>query len=167
MTNILDHLGCKERLRELGREDSGGHYSCILIHHWGSNEDRERLLSVLRGRRRGNGHKLKQRKFCLSLWEHFLIWATTKQSAQRCTGASILADSQNVTGHSLEQPALSDPALSIHLDENISRDASSLSHPVMLCAIQEIRQIRETDHSCKPNRHSNPLLQDGLSQSFY
>lgn len=70
----LKHLTYRERLRELGlsslqqkrlREVLISVYEYLIE---GSRGDGARLFSLVpRGRPRGNGHKLKYKKFCLSI----------------------------------------------------------------------------------------------------
>lgn len=62
---------------------------------------------------RGNGHKLKFVKSYLNVRE--LCYCEggqiLEQLAQRVCGVSILREIQNLRGHSPEEPALGDPAL--------------------------------------------------------
>lgn len=63
-------------------------------------------------RTRGNKHKLKHRKL------HFFFFLNTVKVV--ITG---FRDIQNTSGHSLDQPALADPALTKELDQIICRGA--------------------------------------------
>lgn len=77
---------------------------------------------LLGNRRRGSGHKLNYWKFHLNIrWFFFYCEGgqTLEWAAQRGCAVSVLRDTQNLTGHDSEQPALDDPALSrgVELDE--------------------------------------------------
>ena len=80
----------------------------------GNKEDGARLLVMPGDSTKGNEHKVKYRKINLSIRKkkHFYCEAgqTSGQVAQRRCGVFVLGDIQNLTGHSLEQPANSPDA---------------------------------------------------------
>jgi len=84
-----------------------------------SKEDGARLFSVvLRDRTRGNGHKLKHRKFNISIGNNFLLFfffyceggQTLERATQRGCGVSTCGHIQNLAGHRAKQHGLADPS---------------------------------------------------------
>ena len=112
---VLEHLSYQERLGDLGllslekkRLKLNVVSTCCE-----DVEHRARLLVVSTERTRGNGHKLEKSTFNLNIIL-FLNWEcqqTLEQVAQRGCRVSSLRNTQNLTGHSTEQPPLTDLAL--------------------------------------------------------
>jgi len=122
MMGGLEHLSCKERLRELGlfslegRRLRGDLLNADKYLQGGCQEDRARLFSVVSSNRtRGCRHKLKHRKFQLNMRKNEGD-RPLEQAAQGGCGVSFSGDIQDPPGRSPVQPALGDPALAGGVD---------------------------------------------------
>ena len=104
----LEPLSYEERLRELGlyslEKRRMKEILSICISTWWSGNQQEgaRLFSVVLSDRAGNEHKLKCRKFDLTIRKLFYCEGDqTLEQTQRGCGCAILWDIQNPAGHGL------------------------------------------------------------------
>jgi len=112
----LEHLSYKERLRELeNRRLRGDLINAYKYFKGGCQEDGARLSSVVPSdRTRGNGHKLKHRKFQLNMRKNFFtlrVMEHWNRMPRRSCGVSFSGDIQDLPGQGPVQPSLGDLAL--------------------------------------------------------
>ncbi|KAK4810883.1 hypothetical protein QYF61_013291 [Mycteria americana] len=96
----IDYLRRGKDKKRGEEKAQGASHQCIQIQvNGGCKDDRARLFSVVpSGRTRGNGHKVKHRRFHLNIRKHFFTVEVTEhwaQVAQRGCGVSLLGDIQN------------------------------------------------------------------------
>lgn len=102
------------------REGSGRSLSVYIITE--GRQYRRGIQVLFSGAQWHNKRKraqLKYRKCHLNIgWKHFYSKdaETQKQVAQRCCEVRFLRDTENLSGHGIEQPALAGPALTMGLD---------------------------------------------------
>jgi len=82
MVKGLEHLSCEERLRELGlfslKAARGPNIYLQISEGWVSGDGAKLLSVVPSDRTRGNGHKLKHRKFRLNMRKNFFTLRVTE-----------------------------------------------------------------------------------------